>query len=117
MSPRDFATPTDLFIDPDRLDTAPGVNNTVTVSDECTDECSILPETTFERRLLIDSQVGYGDTFQNISAAEEDARERLNRTLGAYVDATEITSDALTVNNVPWLFGPATFELEVWKEG
>jgi len=115
MSPRDFATPNDIFIDPEDLDTS-GDNNTVEISDECSDECDILPETTFERRLLIKSQVPYGDTFQNRSAAQEDAEERLNRTLGEFVDATEITSSTLSVNNVPWLFGPVTFEMEVWTE-
>ncbi|MCJ7478574.1 MAG: hypothetical protein MUP63_00150 [Candidatus Nanohaloarchaeota archaeon QJJ-7] len=114
QSPREFITPTDISIPPEFFDIT--TENNVTISDECTNKCDVLPETTFERRLLIKSQVPYGDTFQNRSSAQEDAEERLNKTLGEFVDATEIASDTLSINNVPWLFGPVTFELEVWKE-
>lgn len=114
-SPRPFANPTDIFVDPSYYNTTMNATNTVNISDDCQVSCDILPETAFERRILIQSQVGYGDTFQNRSAAVTDARERLNKTLGEFVDATDIVSSALSVSNLPWLFGPVTVELEVWK--
>ncbi|MDY6789388.1 MAG: hypothetical protein SVV03_05515 [Candidatus Nanohaloarchaea archaeon] len=115
-SPREFVTPTKIFLDDSFFDTVEDVSNTVEISDECTVDCSILPETSFERHILIDSQVGYGDTFQNRTKAVEDAKERLNETLGPFIDVTKIKSESLSVNNVPWLFGPVTVEMEVWKK-
>jgi hypothetical protein len=112
---RDFATPTDIFIDPDKFNTS-NVNNTINITDDCTNLCDILNETSFERRLLVDSQVGYGDTFQNKSNATDNAKERLNNTLGPFIDATQIVSETLSINRLPWLFGPVTVEIEVWQK-
>lgn len=107
------SVPSSIFIDASYYSETGG--NTVKMED-ATDTNDFLPESSLEYTLLVPSQVPYGDTFQDREDAKEDAVERLNNTLGEYVDATEISSEAQTVGDVPWLFGPVTFQIEVWRE-
>ncbi len=107
------SVPSSIFIDP-ALYQITG-DNTIYMEDETVDN-DFLPESSFEYTQLVPSQVGYGDTFQNRSSARDDAVERLNETLGPFVTSTELQATSFSVNNVPWLFGPVTMDLEVWKK-
>lgn len=107
------SVPSSIFIDP-AFYTGTG-NNTIFMEDE-TSNYDFVPESSFQYTSLVPSQVGYGGTFPNRSAALKDAKQRLNNTLGPYVDSTKLSSTSLSVNNVPWLFGPVTVEMEVWRE-
>jgi len=64
---------------------------------------------------LIPSQVGYGDTFLNRTAALDDAKQRLNNILGTFVSAQNIQTNSIGVGRVPTLWGPSIAEVYVWK--
>lgn len=114
VSPREFATPSKIRVSPDRLEE--GETNKFRLSDECSINCSVLPESSIEQHVLVPSQVGYGDLFENRSAAVDDARERLREALGRYADATSIDSDTLSTGNQPYLWGPASVKLVIWRD-
>jgi hypothetical protein len=67
-----------------------------------------------EYTLLIPSQVGYGDIFENETAAMRDAEMRLNQTLGSFASATVIQKDSFRVGGVPFMYGPFNFKVNVW---
>lgn len=107
------SVPSSIFIDRAFYNTTG--NNTIYMEDDVQKDVFV-PESSFEYTMLVPAQVGYGDTFPNRSAANTDAKRRLNETLGPFVESTELTSTPLNVNNVPWLFGPVTVEIEVWED-
>lgn len=111
-SPRPYATPTNVFIDPTILSV--NENNTFNLSDYCTVLCDFLNYSSFEYFTWIPSLVGYGDVFANSSAATEDARARLNALLGQYADITNIENDTQSIPEIPTLWGPAKMEIRVW---
>lgn len=113
-SPREFATPTKIGINREFIEK--GESNDFKISEECTVNCSILPQTSIEKRMLVSSQVGYGNLFANKSASLEDAKQRLEEQLGEYADATSIESDTLSTGNQPYLWGPASVKLVIWRE-
>jgi hypothetical protein len=114
QSPRDYATPTKIGVERDLISN--GALNEFKISEECSQSCSVLPETSLEKHVLVPSQVGYGGLFSNKSDAVEDAEERLQEQLGDYAEATEVDSDTLSTGNQPYLWGPASFRLVVWHE-
>lgn len=114
MSPREFATPTKIGVNRSLIEK--GEVNDFKVSEECNVKCSVLPETSIERHVLVPSQVGYGGLFENKSAAVKDANQRLQEQLGEYANATEVDSDTLSTGNQPYLWGPASVKLVVWDE-
>jgi len=65
--------------------------------------------------ILIPASVTYGATFETLSEATNDAKQRLEDILGEFVSATEIRSDVITLSKVPSMWGPAIIELRVWK--
>ena len=67
------------------------------------------------KTILIPVSVGYGDTFQSLSSATDDAANRLNALLGDLVSATEIGTDVITLSKVPSMWGPAVVEVRVWQ--
>jgi hypothetical protein len=108
------SAPTKVYASPEYYDTEGGTN-TVKLND--TDETyEFLPESVFQWTIWAPSQVGYGKVFENQTAAEEDAKERLREKLGPYVDATSINSDTLAIGGEPRLWGPASVKLVVWDE-
>lgn len=113
-SPREFATPSKIGIEKDLIqeDSYKEFN----ISDECRVSCSILPQTSIEKRVLVPSQVGYGGVFESKSEAVSDAQNRLDERMGEYAEATEIDSDTLSTGNQPYLWGPASIKLVVWDE-
>ena len=116
QTPRGFATPSLIFVDPVYLNTN-GVFNYFNLTDKCTN-CHILPESAFEYVLKVPSQVGYGDVFRTKEEAEEDAIQRLNE-LMAGVNITDIEDyvsvSSGAVGNVPSLWGPAIMEVRLWQ--
>lgn len=113
-SPRDYATPSKIRIKPEMLEQ--GATNSFRVSDSCSINCSILPETGLEKHVMVPSQVGYGGVFENRSAAIKDANKRLEDLMGRYADATSIENEVLSTGNQPYLWGPASVKLVVWDE-
>jgi len=111
-TPRPFATPTTIFIDPQILSETE--DNTIEISDTCTDLCDILPESSFEHFIWVPSMVGYGDIFPTSTAATQDAMERLADLMGHYVEVTNFVNDTQNVPEVPSLWGPAKMEVRVW---
>lgn len=111
-TPRPFATPTTIFIDPQLLSETE--NNTINISDVCTVLCDILPESSYEYFIWLASLVGYGQVFPNSSAATEDALDRLNALLGQYAEITEFVNDTQSIPGIPSLWGPAKMEVRVW---
>jgi len=65
-------------------------------------------------KILVKGIVGYGDVFENETAAADDARQRLEKYLGEFIKATNIEIDQQTVSAVPSMWGPAKLEIRVW---
>ena len=103
--------PAGIYIDPYYFDITK--NNSVRVSDSCM-SCDILPESALQYYLWIPNSVSYGDVFENVTAAVDDAHRRLNETLGKYAIATSIKTETSSISGVPTLWGPAKFEIRVW---
>lgn len=74
------------------------------------------PESTFQWTVWVPSQVGYGTLFENQTAAVTDAEQRLRDTMGDYVDATSIDTGTVSTGNQPYLWGPASVRLVIWRE-
>lgn len=113
-SPMPGATPSSIYADPTYFNATK--NNTITMKDDCNDKCDFLNESSFEYTVYIPAQVGYGDVFENQSAADEDAKKRLNETIKNYLDAISVDLDLVPtgVGGIPGLWGPATFTLRAW---
>lgn len=109
------SAPTGVYIGPDYYD----LNNTNTIGMKDYDgspERSYLPESTFQWTVWVPSQVGYGQLFENQSAALDDAKQRLKDVLGPFVDATGINTGTISTGNQPYLWGPASVKLVIWRE-
>ena len=116
ISPTGRAVPTSIYIPLDRLNK--GEVNWIKVRDGFIgsegDEV-ILPESTFEFSILVPSMVGYGNNFPTEEDAIADANSRLDDILGEYAEATAIENEAISMSQVPWMWGPAYLTLEMWK--
>jgi len=78
--------------------------------------CEVLPESSIEIQLGLPSQVGYGELFENESDAVKNANQRLEEQLGKFAEATEIEHDTASTGNQPYLWGPASVRLVIWRE-
>jgi hypothetical protein len=111
-SPGPRATPTRILVSPESYSTSN--QNTVRLEDTGEDS-DFYPESRFLWTVSIPSQVGYGDLHSTRSEAVQDARQRLQDTLGSFVDATNIQSDTVSTGDQPYLWGPARVRVEVWR--
>ncbi|VVB59963.1 von Willebrand factor type A domain protein [uncultured archaeon] len=60
--------------------------------------------------------VEYNGTFSNLTAAQDDAKRRLNDTLGSIgITMDSVNTGTMDVGKIPWMWGPAIITLEVWK--
>ncbi|MFB6213111.1 MAG: hypothetical protein ABEJ07_00900 [Candidatus Nanohaloarchaea archaeon] len=114
QSPGVRASPTRITV-PDDYYSRRSLNR-VRLSDSGPDIIKFYPESTFQWTVWAPSQVGYGPLFENRTAAVEDARERLKDALGPFVDATGISQDTLSTGDQPYLWGPASIKLVIWRE-
>jgi len=64
---------------------------------------------------LVKCMVPYGNTFQTLDEAVDDALNRLNETLGVYIEATEIVNETIALSGVPYLWGPTIIEARLWQ--
>lgn len=118
VTPRTYAIPSKIETGEDLVDG--GETTRYWYSDTCNDGserkyCEVLPESGIEIELGLPSQVGYGKLYENESAALEDAKQRLEEQLGRFAEATEIASDTVSTGSQPYLWGPASVKLVVWK--
>ena len=119
VSPQYRDVPTSIYVNPNYFEN-PGTNlinltdfNTIgRISSNKFSKYSIL-----DYVVLINSSVGYGNVFNTLKAAEEDAINRLKRELGIYAKYVNINANSLniTISNVPSMYGPVILKLEVWK--
>ncbi|HLC59625.1 MAG TPA: hypothetical protein VJH34_03815 [archaeon] len=67
--------------------------------------------------VAIDASVGYGDVFENQTAAVDDARNRLNQVLSQFAGLINFDTDLLPtgVGGVPGLWGPTLFKIVAWS--
>ncbi|MFB6147492.1 MAG: hypothetical protein ABEJ66_01270 [Candidatus Nanohaloarchaea archaeon] len=119
QSPGVRATPTRITVPDDYYNTA--VENSIKLWDEYNrlydpDIVEFYPESTFQWTVWEPSQVGYGHLFENRSAAVRNARKRLKQKLGPFIDATGIAQETLSTGSQPYLWGPASVKLVVWRE-
>jgi len=112
-SPR--SAPTSIYIGRDyySLDRS---NRIIMEDTDFNPERSYLPESTFEWTVWAPSQVGYGRLFDNESAALEDAKQRLETEMGEFIEATGIETGSLSTGDQPYLWGPASVKLVIWRE-
>lgn len=113
QSPR--SAPTSIYISKDyyRLDST----NKIIMEDVDADpKRAYLPESTFQWTVWAPSQVGYGKLYENQSAALEDAKQRLEDEMGQFIDAKGIETGSLSTGDQPYLWGPASVRLVIWRE-
>lgn len=113
-SPTSRNVPADIYILPSRL--LSNASNLVNVRD--TNDQVILSNTSISYTIFAPVQVGYGAVFQNQTAAVNDAVARLNATLNAYgirINLQDIQYSTQAAAKVPWMWGPAEFEVQIWK--
>ena len=111
QQPRPYATPGAIYVD--NADLVDGLNNFRIL--DCVG-CTILPHSALSYRTVVPNQVGYGDAFDNESAALADANQRLADLLASYgVTLDEVSEETLVVGKVPSLFGPAVVEVRAWQ--
>lgn len=112
VSPASRAIPASIFVDPSYYDLSN--QNNARLNDL---NNNIFQEKSgFEYTLQVPSQVGYGELFENQSAADKDAKERLENVLGPFIKATNIDTDSVDTGNQPYLWGPASVRLVIWNE-
>lgn len=109
------SAPTSIYIGKDyyRLDST---NRIIMEDTDYDPERSYLPESTFQWTLWAPSQVGYGSLFENQSAALEDAKQRLEEEMGEFINAENIETGSLSTGDQPYLWGPASVKLVIWRE-
>ncbi len=71
----------------------------------------IMTNSTIEYTILVPASVPYGDAFANTSAADADARARLQAALAPYNITGTPASDIANIAGISWLWGPS--ELKV----
>lgn len=77
---------------------------------------TFLPWSSFEYTYKIKAIVGYGDVFNTSQEAVDDAIQRLLEQVGEEgISAQNIQVDTKSVYGIEWLWGPASFEISVWK--
>ncbi|WP_414836911.1 hypothetical protein [Candidatus Nanohalococcus occultus] len=113
-SPEVRASPTRLTVDPSYFNLEG--ENRIRMYDSGPDIVKFYPESTFKWTVWVPSQVGYGELYSNQSAAVQDAQNRLEDTLGPFVDATGISTSQVSTGDQPYIWGPASLKLVVWDE-
>lgn len=114
QSPREFATPSRIEVDPELVEE--GEENNFRLEDQCTVYCYFLPESGLHIWASVPNQVGYGSLFPNRSAAVEDAEQRLRDRMGKYAKASNIETSQISTDSQPYIWGPASVKLVVWRE-
>ncbi|MFH1591719.1 MAG: hypothetical protein ABIC95_07400 [archaeon] len=64
---------------------------------------------------LVPSITPYGETFPTSEDAVQDAIGRLNATLAGFADALEVSSNVISIGDVPSLWGPVITEVRIWE--
>ncbi|MFQ3275175.1 MAG: hypothetical protein ACI9LV_000470 [Candidatus Nanohaloarchaea archaeon] len=112
-SERSREIPSSVFIDPIRFDTES--ENYVEMQDENPDNV-FYRKSSLSYTARVPNQVGYGQLFDSRQEAADDARERLEDTIGPHVEQESIRQETLSTGNQPYLWGPASVELVIWDE-
>jgi len=114
QSPEVRATPTMLKASPEYYDV--DEENRIKMYDSGPDLIEFYPESTFQWTVWAPSQVGYGQLYPTRSEAVNDAENRLEDKLGPFVDATGIETEQVSTGDQPYIWGPASVKLVVWRE-
>lgn len=112
-SERSREIPSSVFIDPARFDT--DRENYVEMEDENLDNV-FYRKSSLSYIGRVPNQVGYGQLFDSREKAVEDAKERLENTIGPHVQQESISQETLSTGDQPYLWGPASVELVIWDE-
>lgn len=89
--------------------------NYVRMSDTSTDT-RFLEYSLFEYSAFVEPRVGYGPVFDNITAAQQDAVQRLENKSGNFFDFENIEPSSVTIGGERRLWGPSTVTLVRWEE-
>ncbi|MDI6806441.1 MAG: hypothetical protein QMD14_01340 [Candidatus Aenigmarchaeota archaeon] len=79
---------------------------------------AILKWSTVEYTILVPAAVSYGDVFEELDDATEDAEERLKDSLKLFdieISEGDIVVDSQSIAGIRWLWGPSLFKLVVWR--
>lgn len=88
--------------------------NYVKMSDSA--DTRFLEYSLFEYSAFVAPRVGYGPVFDNRTAAQEDAVQRLRNKSGDFFNFEEINPSSVTIGGEKRLWGPSTVTLVRWKE-
>ena len=110
-TPREISTPSKIYVDPSYIRNS--TINIFNLTDTCT-SCHILPESAIEYVAKMSALVSYGDVFSTQQEAEDDALQRLNKSIGQFAEVLNFELDSNNVQDIPTLWGPAIAEVRIW---
>ncbi len=113
-SPSPRAVPTHIYIPETYLDVSELATNYIRMRDD-TSGNRYLPESSIEYSFIVPSRVGYGGVFFTKQEAEDDAKLRLNESVGAFISLEQIKTDSNSIKDVPSMWGPAIVEVAIWQ--
>ncbi|MBI5355252.1 MAG: VWA domain-containing protein, partial [Candidatus Aenigmarchaeota archaeon] len=94
-------------------------NNTVSIDTAFnpTNRTGGSPDSKVLYTVAISASVGYGNIFDNQSAADKDAKDRLNQSLQGFAGVInfDVQYTPTGISGIPGLWGPTTFALRVWE--
>ena len=116
VSPGSRAVPTTVFIPKENFDLSHYVNNYIRARD-ATSSNDFGPDSSVEYNFYINSYVGYGDLFETIEEAEEDAKERLIDLFGEHMtfEESDLIFDGANITEIPSLWGPSVIGVVLWN--
>ncbi|MEM5811187.1 MAG: hypothetical protein QXG91_00340 [Candidatus Aenigmatarchaeota archaeon] len=118
-SPSGRVVPENVFVFPSYIGIG---NNNITIRDFQPDGSTsprnyILPYSSFEYTYLVKALVGYGNVFENLNDAINDAIYRLTTQIGEEgISASGISTDSQSIGDIKWMWGPAFFKLVLWQK-
>ncbi len=112
-SPSPRAVPTDVYIPDNLLDVSELATNYVRLDE--TSGNDILPESAVDYGFYVPSFVGFGEVFATVGEANDDAVQRLQEEMGAFVNVSNMVLDNTSMSDVPSMWGPSVIEVRVWN--
>ena len=113
QAPAPRAVPTDVFVPGNLLDVSELATNYIRIDE--TSGNDVRPESTAEYGFYVPSFVGYGSVFSTVSAANDDATQRLQAVMGSFINVSDMVLENSSMSDVPSMWGPAIIEVRVWN--
>ncbi|MFT4311750.1 MAG: hypothetical protein ACMXYF_00805 [Candidatus Woesearchaeota archaeon] len=113
-SPGARIIPTAIYLDNSLFALSPSVQNYVRARDDVGTNEFVADLSWVLSEFYIPAYVGYGQPFDTLEEANQDALDRLAQVMEGFIESDDITVTSNSITNVPSLWGPALVEVRVW---